>query len=249
MTSATETFAGFLDALAGAPCRVPLRVPAGVDPERRLAVYRNNRLGALRVALEQRYPVSRQVLGETCFQALVRDHTQEHPARQPALAQYGRTFPRFLAEAVGRRESLASLPWLPELAELEDLVFRARHTRRGPRFDFATFAGTPEPQRAGLRFALAPQVGIMRCHWNVDALHAAHEAAWLDGLSLQDEPVFLVVDHRDTHRIGARPFALLRRLASGATLGELQANTPEHAVGRVVRSLVEFIEQGWVTGR
>jgi hypothetical protein len=92
-------------------------VAAGIAPERRLAVYRNNVLLSLRRVLEGTFPASRRLLGPERFAKVARAFISSAPPRRPQLMTYGAGFPAFLARsAEARIADVAKLEWAREEA-------------------------------------------------------------------------------------------------------------------------------------
>lgn len=82
---------------------------------RGVAVYRNARLAILRNALAAAYPVCRALVGDDCFDALVRDTRAVQPSTSPNLHRYGDALPEVIAQS-----PLAdSVPYLADVARLE----------------------------------------------------------------------------------------------------------------------------------
>src|SRR5689334_12074003 len=59
--------------------------PASHENARGIAIYRNARLAILRTALAGAYPVCRALVGEDCFDALVRDTLAVQASTSPNL--------------------------------------------------------------------------------------------------------------------------------------------------------------------
>ncbi len=97
-----------------------------IDPDfemarRRFAIYRNTALSGLVEALRLSYPMTEKVVGTPFFDQTALAFACEHPPADPVLARYGAAFPAFLESA----PSLASLPYLPDLARLEWAIDQA----------------------------------------------------------------------------------------------------------------------------
>lgn len=247
MTSLHDDLAAMSAVLVGQDAPVTgLLAPEHGSLERRVSVYRNNRLQALIGALFERYPVCASVVGEACFRTLAQGYVTSHPSRDASLFRYGREFPHLVDERVQERPELSGLPWLVDLAVGEDLLFDARHRPRSD-FDFAEFAATPETERRRLELIRSPGVGLMQSNWNIDEIHQAHQGTIPDAIELRQESVLLVVDAHGFTRLEQRPYQLMSALTSGASLEVLEARTRPGSEGRIVRSLVRLLEQGWIT--
>ncbi len=227
-----------------------LRVPSGPDLAARIGVYRGNWLGVAVQTLYLRYPVCAAVVGARCFRAMTRDYLAFEPLVDRDLADYGAGLPAFLDQRVMTRPGFAGLPYLVDLARLEDAVFVSARLPAGPGLDFAQFAGTPASRREQVRLRLAESVRLLPVAWNVDEIHAAHRNGSVgDGVEYSRCEAFLVVFRGAVCAIGPRQFALLRCLRGGATLKTLAERcTDDAAAARVVESLRAFIVDGWIAG-
>lgn len=97
--------------------------PASHEDARGIAIYRNARLAILRTALAGAYPVCRALVGEDCFDALVRDTLAVQASTSPNLHRYGNALPDVIAQS-----PLAhSVPYLADVARLEWCVHWAHY--------------------------------------------------------------------------------------------------------------------------
>jgi len=97
--------------------------PASHENARGIAIYRNARLAILRTALAGAYPVCRALVGEDCFDALVRDTLAVQASTSPNLHRYGNALPDVIAQS-----PLAhSVPYLGDVARLEWCVHWAHY--------------------------------------------------------------------------------------------------------------------------
>jgi hypothetical protein len=94
---------------------------ARADAARGLAAYVANAGAHAERALGARYPTVRALLGDTAFAALARRHWHDAPPSCGDLAAWGGRLPAALADDA----QLAELPYLAEVARLDDAVARA----------------------------------------------------------------------------------------------------------------------------
>ncbi|WP_426400194.1 putative DNA-binding domain-containing protein [Ralstonia sp. R-29] len=85
------------------------------ETSRGVAVYRNARLVILRNALAGAYPVCRALVGEDCFDAIVRDTLAVQRSTSPNLHRYGDALP----DVVAHSPLASSVPYLADVARLE----------------------------------------------------------------------------------------------------------------------------------
>lgn len=150
----------FAEALLDRAKPVPADIVSwtGTEPVRRYGVYRNNVATGLARALAARFPVTEKIVGEEFFTAMARDFVLAHPPASPVLLHYGKDFADFIAGFT----AAASLPYLPDIARLEDAQIRAYHAR-----DVAPIASQVLtrilPERMdGLTFRFHPAASIVR---------------------------------------------------------------------------------------
>lgn len=155
------------------------RAPARADLARGLAVYTANAGVNAERALAARYPTVLAMLGDETFAPMARAVWRQSPPARGDLAQWGDTLPAFLADA----EQLAELPYLADVARLDDAVTRAEGAADvEPDLTTLLRLGDTEADRLVLRpapgLALVasahPVVTIWRAH------HDAQQAALAD---------------------------------------------------------------------
>ncbi len=100
-----------------------MRTADGRADGRRFAIYRNNLNSSLHRALEQRYPVTRRLVGDEFFAFVAGQFTAHHRPSSPLMFAYGEAFPSFLGDV----EAARHLAYLPDVARLEWLLGEAYH--------------------------------------------------------------------------------------------------------------------------
>ncbi|MFS2104631.1 putative DNA-binding domain-containing protein [Ralstonia sp. Ralssp135] len=152
--------------------------PASHEEARGIATYRNARLAILRNALAGAYPVCRALVGEDCFDALVRDTLAVQASTSPNLHRYGNALPDVIAQS-----PLAhSVPYLADVARLEWCVHWAHYAPNAhvEAANVDLFAQPADTLRAGLvegaQWVVSPWpvVSIWRAH-QPDATVALNE--------------------------------------------------------------------------
>lgn len=150
-----------------------LRAWNGSDPQRRLAVYRNNVVGSLVDAAADSFPVVLQLVGADFFRAMAAVHVRAEPPRSPVLALYGEG----LADFIAGFAPAACLPYLADVARLEQARARAMHAADATPLG-ATAAGTAlaDPARVGeLQLRWHPSAQLVRARHAAVSLWAAHQ--------------------------------------------------------------------------
>jgi len=100
-------------------------VADGITPQERLSVYRNTFIQTLIRALRLSYPAVDQLVGTEFFDATAREYIAQQPPRSGYLEEFGGDFSAFL----GRFTPCVSVPYLPDVAQLEWAVSCALHRR------------------------------------------------------------------------------------------------------------------------
>jgi hypothetical protein len=88
---------------------------AGLEPEARLSIYRNNTLVTLTAALNATFPVVCRLVDQRFFAYAAQAFLRHNLPASPCLAEYGADFPAFLAGF----PPAARLDYLPDVARLE----------------------------------------------------------------------------------------------------------------------------------
>jgi hypothetical protein len=158
---------------AGGSYPAGLRVRAGCDPQRRFDVYRNNHFASLVAALKDSFPVCRALVGEDFFREMARCFAAAQPPRSPVLTEYARLLPAF----IDTFSPAASVPYLADVARLEQLRIEAWHAADAQplaRGELEAALSRPDllPE---VRLRLHPSLALLRSRYAVFDLWAAHQ--------------------------------------------------------------------------
>jgi hypothetical protein len=239
--AAIDTDAGRVDqtALRNAISDPSMQVPAGLTDGagraagRRFSVYRNNVTASLIEALECAFPVIARLVGGQFFRAMAAEFARAHPPRSPLIMLYGRDFPRFL-ESFG---PVSHLPYLPDVARLEQARREAYHDADARPVDGSALALAPE-DLAAARLSLAPSLRLVRSRFPIHSI-------WKANTSGGPKPVFAPEDVIVT-RPALDPVVtllpegseVLEALMAGATIEEAAAGEAESALAPLFAALV-----------
>jgi hypothetical protein len=220
MTPKPESAQGtFVNALLDPDLPPPngLKAWHGERPIRRFAVYRNNLIGGLIEALEERFPVCLRLVGEEFFHAMAQSYVRASLPCTPVLLEYGQDFADFISAFGPARE----LPYLPDVAWLEYAMGRAYHAAdavplsrefmrslQSDRLDSATVSLHPSIQLISSKY---PIVSI----WRANLSHEEPMASLLD--HAQDALVVRPRLEVETHILPDGGLAFVGALADGAT--------------------------------
>ncbi len=235
------TISAFAAALAD-----PAAPPPGVldrPDARRFAVYRNNIAVGLIGSLEARFPVSRRLVGDGFFRAMAGAFVAAHKPQSAVMIAYGADFPAFVAAFPPAQK----MPYLPDVAALENAWVEAYHSGEAAPLALAVLAQIAPERWETLRFTAHPAARLLRFATPAASLWAAHQGegepaapeVWTaeDVLVTRPEADVLI---RILPPGGYDLFAALRE---GATLGE--AAEPMLARGEDPGAhLVGFISAG-----
>jgi hypothetical protein len=144
-------------------------VPGAFTPAERLDIHRNTFASVLTTALRLSYPAVHLLVGAEFFEGAARIFIEAHPPTSACLDEYGDAFPEFLSDF----EPSASLAYLPDVAALERAVNRALHAPEADPLDPHRLAVLAEHERAGVRFAPHPSVGLVRTDYPADLIWRA----------------------------------------------------------------------------
>lgn len=225
--SLRELQADLLRAVLGRANRAAAHVAAnGIDPARRLAVYRNNYREGLTDALQAVYPTVLRLVGNDFFRHAAHNYIAAHPPASGNLHDYGGEMAAFLASFA----PAASLPYLADMARLEWAWHEVFHAAAVPGADPAQalrrLAQLPLPARAAAVFGWQPAARLVASPHPVFSIWRAN---------LEDDPPLvrldaggeqvLVAQRGDVlvERLDAAEHALLAALRDGQRLGDALA--------------------------
>jgi hypothetical protein len=195
-------------------------VDDGLEPARRVQVYRNNARAMFEGALERTYPVLRRQVDDDQFATLARGYRAEHPSRSGDLHWVGEKFASWLAPRV----AADGRAWLADLARLEWACEEAIVAARLPPLAPAELARVAPEALADVGLVLQPCLRTVSSPFPV-------WSAWRAGqLECVAAPVELalgaqhvVVTCGDTglvlHSLPEEQFLFVATLAGGASLG------------------------------
>ena len=168
-----------------------LPVPPGLSGSgQRFAVYRNTVAVGLTGALRQGFPVVCKLVGDDFFAEMARVFARQHPPRTRIMMLYGADFAAFLAEF----SPVAGLPYLPDVARLEQAIRESYHAADAAPAPPETLAALPEARLLQSRLGLAPAVRLVRSHWPIHAIWATNTTG---GVMDSDAPQDVVVIRPD----------------------------------------------------
>ena len=246
-------FSATLDAFADALNTPTAAAPAmtrgreGAPDARRFSVYRNNVAASLIAAMEARFPVVRQLVGDAFFRGLARAYTARHKPTSPVIIRYGAGFADFVAAF----EPAKDLPYLADVARLENAWVEAYHATEAEPLALCALAQIDPAQFAELKFAFHPAVRLLTSKHPAGSIWAGHQGAgeaqapanWVGEATLITRP------HADVlvRILPPSGYEFAVALRSGATLAEAHVAARRDEFDAGVH-LVGLIEAGALTG-
>lgn len=219
----------------------------GIDPRRRLQVYRNHYVATLTDVMGATYPAVRALVGGACFAATARYFIDLAPPRSPCLFEYGERFPEFLRG----NAKLRALPYLADVAHFEWAVHCARHSRRLPPAAAALVRAIPRAHYPMMTLVLQPSISLIDSVYPLTRIVETALGATSSVVSL-DEGGDRVVVWRAADGVVWRStdraeFAVLAALAKGATMKEACAAATASDGAALTAAFAFLLDAGLVT--
>jgi hypothetical protein len=195
-------------------------VDDGLEPARRVQVYRNNARAMFEGALERTYPVLRRQVGDDQFAALARGYRAEHPSRSGDLHWVGEEFASWIAPRV----AADGRAWLADLVRLEWACEEAMVAARLPPLAPGELARVAPETLAEVGLVLQSFLRTVSSRFPVwSAWRAGQLERAAPPLDLALGAQHVVVTCGDTglvlHSLPEEQFLFVAALAGGETLG------------------------------
>ena len=195
----------------------------GMAEADRLSIYRNTFYGTLTNALRLSFPAVHRLVGADFFEALAQQYIEAEPPRGAYLDEYGAGVGEFLT----RFPAAASVPYLPDVAQLEWAVSRALHALDATPLDAVALRAVGEGDHDRVRFVPHPSLGLVRASCPADTIWRAvleQDDATLGALVLSDAPVWLLIQRLstgvDVKRVSEPEWRFASALCTGQPLHE-----------------------------
>jgi hypothetical protein len=199
-----------------------LRVQAaGIAPELRLGIYRNNLQEGFTKTLALEFPVIQRLVGEDYFRQLALRFLAHHPSRSGDLHHIGAPFAAFLrGEFVG-----TTYEYFAEVAALEWAWQECLVAEDDEALDPKALQAVPPHDYVHLQFALRKAARLLESAFPIMSIWEVNQPGdnVAEIIDLASGPEFVLV-HRvagcaRTTRLSAGEFSLLSGLASAEPLG------------------------------
>ncbi len=173
MPALRDLQAAIRDAILGGDARPVARHIAGdgLESQARLEIYRHHVFTTLTAALRATFPVVCRLVDARFFAYAADSYVRRHPPAGPCLAEYGATFPAFLAGFPPCRAHA----YLPDVARLEWAMNVALHADESAPLDTTRLAAMPVEAIPRLTFRLDPSVSFVASPWPIDRIWRANQ--------------------------------------------------------------------------
>ena len=193
----------------------------GSDPGARLAIHLRHYANSLASALRDKFPALTWLVGDAPLRAAAIAYARLHPPLQPCIAEYGRSFPRFLSQHARG----AQLRYLQSFGELEWAIAQASLAIEERPLTWAQLANLDADRVVDAALALQPGMHYVRSAWRIDELMQAYlSGATPERFVLTEAPALLEVQGARgafrLSRLDAATFAFRTSLAPSRTIGE-----------------------------
>ena len=215
MAGQAEFGAALLDPEAALP--EGLADGRGTPASKRFAVYRNNVAVSLTEALQTAFPVVRALVGDQFFQAMAGVYLRAHPPSSPVMMFYGGEMATFLSGFA----PAACLPYLPDVARVEQAVRQAYHAADCTPVTGEDLAAIDPEDLVATQFALAPSVHLIESPYPVGSIWRANMAGG-DALQARAETTLICRPELDpiVEVLTPSQATFLGALQDGATFGD-----------------------------
>ena len=198
----------------------PLLV-GGREPAKRLAIHLHHYEASLTAAVVGRFPATGWLVGPRRIEDAARRFVHQYPPTAPCIAEYGVSFPAFLATWPGT----AHLTYVPEFADLDWHLGRLAVSVDVAAVKRERLAAIDSSDLADARVTLQSGTHYLRASWPIDELIAMYLADTSpESWALVDGEVR--VEARGSRgafrfsRLSAGEYAFRVSLAAGHTLGD-----------------------------
>ena len=221
---------------------------------RQIDIYRSNVQSALASTLKQIYPVCLRILGEHYFSQISQAFIHKHPSDSANLNHYGQDFPDFLRTLLVQRSELSGLPYLADLAQLEQFHHDIYFVKNDTAFDFEQLATLSEHDYQKLCFKLSATLRLMNTRFPILSIWQINQKVTVPDevfeLPKPVENLAIVRPHLqvEIEVITTDLYHFLMVLEKGIIFTELISQFETVANFDVDDQLTELIAKGWISG-
>jgi hypothetical protein len=221
----------------------------GADPLKRLAIHQRHYDTSLVTSLLEKLPACGWLLGSSFLTQAAHDFVRVCPPNRPCLAEYGDSFPAFLAAY----EGATVLPYVRAFAELEWHIGQVSIAIAQPALTWSDVAGIGVDALPDAVLTLQPGLRHVEASWAVDDLMRLYLTdAALPRFDLASGDIWIEVTgaRGELHigRVDRTTLVFRESILFGRSLTEAVERALEHdAAFDPVRGLTELVASGLVT--
>lgn len=219
------------------PAPAGLVHPMGGDAASRFDIYRNNVHFSLQTALQDSYPLLREIVGAAEFERLCAAYILSHPPRSPVLTGFGDQMPTFLTDYA----ALQHLGYLPDMARLERDLLAAYHAADHTPVDIrGLLENTENPGE--IRFEFAPSASLMESDWPLMGLYTfLHDEG--PSPDMRHENILIYRDGFIPAPLGLTDdaFAILSELKNGNSISGALQSSPAALVEQTMQQVFKIL--------
>ncbi|MEF3046267.1 HvfC/BufC N-terminal domain-containing protein [Pseudotabrizicola sp. L79] len=231
------TSAEFATALLAPDAPLPAGVtdPLGRAAPRRFAVSRNNVVVSLTKALEDAFPVIRQLVGPEFFAAMAGVFLRAHPPQSPVLMLYGAGFAGFLNDF----PPVAHLPYLADVARLEQALRESYHAADAPPVGGETLGQIGIEALMQRRLRLAPSLRLVASAFPIVSIWQANRQGGATPLPRPETALILRPGFDPMpHLLPPCGQPIITAIQAGTPLGAALSAAPEDEAAQVLSLLL-----------
>lgn len=147
-------------------------VPSGVQVDSlRYRMYVRHTRVSLRIAIEEVFPVTRQLVGAGFFAQMADQFVETYPPARGWLSAYGGGFPEFIAQYT----PAADLAYLPDVAQIEWARVRAANAPADPGLDLKSLVALDPSGLENLRLSLHEAASLIHSAFPAYDIWQAHQ--------------------------------------------------------------------------
>lgn len=215
-------------------------VDDGIEPTKRLSVYRNTFASTLIRAMRLSCPAVDRLVGTAFFDTAVREYITVRPPHSSYLDEFGGDFGDFLEQFPPAR----SVPYLPDVARLEWAVSRSLHAPDAPALGVAEVGIVNPADHERIRFQPHPSVSLVHSRFPIDEIWRSvldGDDAALAAVDLSSGAVWLIVQRHESgirvERLEVNTWRFLDDLFAGCALGDALGKYPGIDATRILADL------------
>ncbi len=128
--------------------------PSGIEPHRRLQIYRNNIRFTLTESLQNIYPITQAIVGEEFFKYAAHEYIKQHQSTTGDLREYGDQFTSF----IGVMKETQQIAYLASIAQVDWACHLAFHAKSAPTASIDSLKNISPEDYSRIKITLHPTV-------------------------------------------------------------------------------------------